>query len=71
MGNQDPYVLWKIFKIINILMRTLYLIFPPLIMVKILLTTRVINLMRKEGTSQIMIHHFHCMLIFQNIKAKR
>ena len=29
MGNQDLYTIWKILKIIKILMSTLYLMFPP------------------------------------------
>ena len=32
MGNQDLSVIWKILKILNILMSTLYLMFPPLIL---------------------------------------
>ena len=70
MGNQELYVIWKIFNILNILTRTIYLMPPPLIMVKILLMTKVINRLRKEGASQITIHHLQCMFIIQNISYK-
>ena len=34
IGNQDLSVMWKILKIINILIRVLYLMFYPLMLVK-------------------------------------
>ena len=40
MGYQFLYVMWKLLKILNILMRTLYLLFPPLTLVKIILVMR-------------------------------
>ena len=71
MGNQELSVIWKILKIIKILMRMIYLMLSPLMLVKIILTMKVINLLQKDDTSQITIHHLRCMLIFQNIKYKR
>ena len=47
----------------------LYLMFPPLIMEKYLIM-KVMNLLRKEGTSKIVIYLILCMLVFQNIKSK-
>ena len=38
---------------------------------KFSLIMKVMNLLRKEGTSQIMIHLIQCMLTFHNIKSKR
>ena len=35
------------------------------------LTMKIINMMRKEGTSKIRIHHLQCMLTSQNVKSKR
>ena len=35
------------------------------------LMTKVMNLLRKEGTIQIMINLIQCMLTFHNIKSKR
>ena len=35
------------------------------------LIMKVMNMLRKEGTSQVMIHLIHCMLIFHNINSKR
>ena len=70
MVNQDLYGIWKILKILNILMRTLYLMVSPLIMVEILLMKKLMNLLRKEGTSQIIIPPLQCMVIFHNIKSK-
>ena len=35
------------------------------------LMTKVMNLLRKEGTSKIVIYLILCMLVFQNIKSKR
>ena len=37
MGNQDLSMIWKILKILNILMGTFYLMFPPLMMENFLL----------------------------------
>ena len=70
MGNQDLSVIWNILKMLNIFMRTLYLMLSPLIMVKIILMMKVMNLFCKEGTSQIMIRPVQCMLAFQNINSK-
>ena len=71
MGNQDISVIWKILKILKILMRVLYLILPPLMLVKILLMSKVMDMLRKEGKSQITIYPIQCMLLFQNIKPER
>ena len=35
------------------------------------LIIKVMNMLRKEGTSQIMIHIIRCMFTFHNIKSKR
>ena len=66
MGNQDISVIWKIMNIFKILMSTLYLMFLPLMLETFSLIMKVINLLRKEVTSQIMIH----MLTFHHIKCK-
>ena len=56
VGNQNLYMIWNILKIIKIFMRTLYLMLYPLILVKIILMMKVINLLQEEVTSQIIIH---------------
>ena len=71
MGNQEFYVIWNILKIQKFLMRVLYLILPPLILVMIILIRKVMNILRKEGTSKIKIHPLQCMLTFQIINTKR
>ena len=71
MGNQDIYLIWNIFKIINILIKTLYLMFPPLIFVKTILMMKSMNLFMKEVTHQITIHLLQCMLTLQNINTKK
>ena len=70
MGDQDHYMIWKILKVLNILTRTLYLILSTLIIVKILLVTRLTNILLKEIKSQITIQPILCMMIFQNNKYK-
>ena len=42
-----------------------------LIMVKIILMVKVMNLFWKEVTTKIAINTIRCMLILQNIKSKR
>ena len=71
MGNQDLSVIWNILKILKILIGTLYLMFPPLMLELFSLIMKVMNLLRKEVTSKIMIHLIQCMLTFHNIKSKR
>ena len=56
IGNQDLSVICKILKILKILTRTLYLKFPPFILLKTILMTKVINILWKEGKIQIAIH---------------
>ena len=67
----DLYVIWGILKMLKILVRTLYLMFSPLMLVKILLMMKVINLLQKDGKIQIKIHPLQCMLILHNINSKR
>ena len=56
IGNQDLYLICKILNILNILISTLYLMFSPLILAKFSLIMKVMNLLQKEVTSQIMIY---------------
>ena len=70
VGNQYLSVVWKILKILNILIRTLYMMLFPLILVKIILVTKVTNILLKGVTSKTTIHSFRCMLKFQNINSK-
>ena len=56
MGNLDLSVIFKILKILIILMSTLYLMFPPPILANKSQIMMVMNLLRKEWTSQIMIY---------------
>ena len=44
--------------------------FSPLILMKITLISKLMNMLRKEGTSQITIHPLQCMLVLNNIKSK-
>ena len=61
MGDQDLSVIWKILKILKILICTLYLMFSPMMLAKKFLIVKVMNLLWKEGKSQIMIHLIQCM----------
>ena len=70
MGNHDLSVMCNILKILNILMSTLYLMFYPFILVKIVLMVKYMNMFQEEATSQITIHPLQCMLEFRNIKSK-
>ena len=70
MGSQDLYVMWKTLKTIKILIRMLYLIFSPLMLVKMLLMVKVRNLFWKDVISQITINPLQFMLKFQNTKSK-
>ena len=45
--------------------------FVSLVLAKFSLVMKVMNMLQKEGTSQIMIYIIHCMLTFHNIKSKR
>ena len=56
MGNQEISVMWKILRMLYIFMSNLYLMPPPLILVKIVLMIKVTNLFCMEVTSQITIH---------------
>ena len=69
MGNDYFYVIRRILKILNILLSTIYLMFYPLMLEKSLIM-KVMNMLRKEGTSQIIIYLIHCMLTFHNIETK-
>ena len=71
MGNQDLPVIWNILKILKIFMSRLYLMFPPPDAGISFLIMKVMNLLREEGTSKIMIHLIQCMLKLHNIKSKR
>ena len=53
------------------LMSTLYPMVFPSDAGNFSLIMKVMNPLRKEGTSQIIIHLIQCMLAFQNIKSKR
>ena len=57
MGNQEICMMWKILKIIKMLMRAFYLISPPLVMVKIFLMAKITNLLWNEVTSKISINN--------------
>ena len=46
MINQDISLICHILKILNILTMDIYLMLPPLIMVKVILTMKVVNLLR-------------------------
>ena len=46
------------------------LVFPPLMLATFSLIMKVMNLLRKYGTGQIMIHLIQCMLTLNNIKYK-
>ena len=46
MVNQDLSVMWKILNILNILVRTIYLVLPPLVMGIMILITKVMNMLR-------------------------
>ena len=70
MGNQDLSLIWKILKMLKILMSTLYLILPPLMLVKNLIIMKAMNMLHKEGKSQITIHPLQFILKFQTIKSK-
>ena len=70
IGNQDLSAIRKILRILEILIGTLYLMFYPLVLEKHYLIMKVMNTLRKDGTSQIMIHLTHCMLKFYNINTK-
>ena len=70
MGNQDISLMWKIFNILKILMRYLYLVFSPLMLVKSLLVMKVTNMLQKEVKSQITVHALQCVLTFQYIDSK-
>ena len=71
MGNLDLYVMWEILEILQILIRTLYLMLSPFMLVKILLMTKVMNLLCKRGISQIVINPLQCIFTFQDTKSKR
>ena len=71
VGDQSFSVLWKIFKILNILMRTLYLVFPPLVLVKNILIMKAMSLLREEVTSQMLIHTLQFIFTLHKIKSKR
>ena len=71
MGNQDLSIILKILKILNNLVVMIYLVFYPLTLANIDLILKLMNMLRKEGTSQIMIHFIQCMLIFHNIMSNR
>ena len=70
MGEQELSMMWKILNIMNILINNLYLMFSPLIMVKIILIIKVVNMLRKKVKSQIDIHPRQCMFTLQNIETK-
>ena len=69
--NQDLSMILNILKILNILMSMLYLMFPPLMLATFYLIMKVMNLLKNEDTSQIMIHLIQCMFTFHNIMSKR
>ena len=71
MGNRDLYVMWEILEILQILIRTLYLMLSPFMLVKILLMTKVMNLLCKRGISQIVINTLQCIFTLQNTTSKR
>ena len=71
VGNQDLSVIWNILKILKILMSMLYLMFSPLMLTKTSLIKKVMNVLWKEGKSQITIHLIQCMLTLHNIRSKR
>ena len=70
MGNQDISWIWEILKILNIFITNLYLMLSPLMLENIYLIMKVMNMLRKEGVSQIIIHLIPCMLTLHNIKSK-
>ena len=70
MSNQYISVMWNILKIIKVLMRKLYLVLSPLMLVKIILIEKVINMFLEEVTSKITIDPLRCMFTVHNIKSK-
>ena len=65
-------VMWEVLNILNILMRILYLMLSPLMVVKILMVMKVTNLLQRCVTSQIKIHTYPVHVVipkyqFQNM----
>ena len=70
VGNHGLSVIWTILKILNISLRTLYLMLSPLMLVKKNLIMKVMNMLWNEVTSQIKIITLQCMLIFHHTRYK-
>ena len=64
MGNQGFSLMCKFLEIINIFMRMIYLMLYPLMLVKMVLMTKVVDLFQKDLTIKIKIHLFQCTFIF-------